>query len=117
MKPKALTKAEKLEILIDSAINILGNPYTESTASVVIEILMALKNTPPLTDDQKKYKADLTWLLKDVCGKVPSSVTNGSYCDVVNWKVAQKSALTIANKPSSSISELTSALSNMERFK
>ena len=70
-----------------------------------------------LNDDQKRIAKDLRERIDAICAKCPQSVIDGDYATVVNWKTSCKSALTAANKPGASISYLTGALANMERFK
>ncbi len=71
--------------------------------------------TTPL--DADALRAQLSQQLMGLCHKVPQSLANGSINITRNWLDAQKKAMTVLKKKTSSISEIESAINSMRRFK
>jgi hypothetical protein len=62
-------------------------------------------------------KAELCLRIGVLCKKPPASIINGSVQMTREWVAARKAAMATAGKARSTVPELTSAVSRMERFK
>jgi hypothetical protein len=73
-----------------------------------------VRNTRPSIAEEK---AELALRLGDLINKAPPALAAGGSINAVReWRVARAAAAKIAGNSRSSVQELTSAISNMQRF-
>lgn len=72
-----------------------------------------IRNQRPSVAEQK---AELAMQLRTLCLRIPQTIRDGSINKVREWQVARTAALKVAASSRSSVPELTSQISNMQRF-